>query len=574
MFRINDEHLQGRLFTVIDDLPATAKKRLANSWAPIFYNYFFTRIDESVFAELYSNKYSRPNTPVNILIGFETLKSGFGFSDEELYDNFLFNLQFRYALGLHEIDEGYFNLRTIYNFRSALYRFEQDTGRNLIKEATSEITDEQIEQLQIKTGIQRMDSTQIQTNIRNMSRIQLLVEIIQRVYRILTESDQKKLNEYFADYIKEDSLHYCYRIKRNEAMSRLEGIGKVMAALVEELEEEYHSDEAYKHLKRVFFEHFKVEDSHRIQIKEGKELSGQTLQSPDDTEATYRRKQNESSKGYVANVTETCDPENNIQLIIEVNVKPNTTDDQELFKEDIERLKQRTEIKKIWTDGCYCGETAAEAAKENEVIHRTTAIKGRSKDENKIGLDDFTIEMDNDHIPKKITCPNKQEGDIKRGRKGHRYSAGFDAGKCESCPLRNQCPTKILKKKPIRILRFSSKELRVALQRRIIKEQGKEGNIRAAVESTIRSVIHPFGGHRCKMPVRGKFRISCMIILSAMMVNIRRLTEYALKNGLKFFVDLYRLTGSIHLIDICCLNACKDLSYSVPLNKHSHLWLA
>ena len=185
MFQRNEGHEQQRMFTAIDQLPATAKKRLKESWAQSFYEDYFCRIDETIFSVLYSDKVSRPNTPVNILVGFETLKSGFGWSDEELYDHFLFDLQIRYALGLQDFDEGYFDLRTIYNFRTSLVEYEDSKGVNLINEATKKITDEQIKKFKLKTGIQRMDSTQIQSNIRHMSRIQLLVEIIQRLHRIL-----------------------------------------------------------------------------------------------------------------------------------------------------------------------------------------------------------------------------------------------------------------------------------------------------------------------------------------------------------------------------------------------------
>ena len=81
---------------------------------------------------------------MNILIGFETLKSGFGWNDEELYDHFLFDMQTRYALGLLDFDEGYFDIRTIYNFRNSLVKYEDTYGINLIKKATEKITDEQI----------------------------------------------------------------------------------------------------------------------------------------------------------------------------------------------------------------------------------------------------------------------------------------------------------------------------------------------------------------------------------------------------------------------------------------------
>ena len=60
-------------------------------------------------------KKSRPNFPVNILVGLEAIKSGLGWSDEQLYDSFIFDMKVRYALGLYELGEGHFELRTLYN---------------------------------------------------------------------------------------------------------------------------------------------------------------------------------------------------------------------------------------------------------------------------------------------------------------------------------------------------------------------------------------------------------------------------------------------------------------------------
>ena len=61
-----------------------------------------------------------------------------------------------------------------------------------------------------------------------------------------------------------------------------------------------------------------------------------------------------------------------------------------------------------------------------------------------------------------------------------------------------------------------------------LKDNKQAINMRASVENTIRCVIHPFEGHLCKLPVRGKKRITTMILLSTMMVNIRRITKYCL----------------------------------------------
>ena len=47
---------------------------------------------------LYSETGSRPTVPVNVPVGLEIRKAGFGWTDEEMYHEFLMNLQVRYAL--------------------------------------------------------------------------------------------------------------------------------------------------------------------------------------------------------------------------------------------------------------------------------------------------------------------------------------------------------------------------------------------------------------------------------------------------------------------------------------------
>jgi len=56
----------------------------------------------------------------------------------------------------------------------------------------------------------------------------------------------------------------------------------------------------------------------------------------------------------------------------------------------------------------------------------------------------------------------------------------------------------------------------------IHQEEGR--NLRAAVEATVRQIKHPFPAS--KLPVRGKFRVTCMVIGSAMTTNVRRIQRY------------------------------------------------
>jgi hypothetical protein len=47
---------------------------------------------------------------VNVLVGFEVLKAGFGWSNKEAHNAFIYNMQMRYALGYRDIWEGEFDL--------------------------------------------------------------------------------------------------------------------------------------------------------------------------------------------------------------------------------------------------------------------------------------------------------------------------------------------------------------------------------------------------------------------------------------------------------------------------------
>ena len=78
MFRRNQKHQQLPIFSTVSSLRADQQKLLDESWAGAFYRELFCRIDERPFAVLYSDEASRPNVPVNVMVGLEVLKAGFG----------------------------------------------------------------------------------------------------------------------------------------------------------------------------------------------------------------------------------------------------------------------------------------------------------------------------------------------------------------------------------------------------------------------------------------------------------------------------------------------------------------
>jgi hypothetical protein len=524
MFRVNKRHRQKPLFSDFGELPEKLREKLEVSWAETFYSAVFSRLDESIFEVLYSDEPSRPNIPVNVLVGLEIMKAGFGWSDEEMYDAFCYNVQVRYALGYQNLGEGHFELRTMYNFRARLVKWMHETGDNLIEKAFAQITDEQIATLELKTGKMRMDSTQVASNIRQMSRLQLLVEVLQRVERSLSEVDRARYAELFAPYMKGTSGQYVYHIKPGEGEERLQSIGQAMRRLAAELAEGYRDNTAYQLLARVFGEHF-IETEGKLRARVGDELSAESVQSPYDLDATYREKRGKGYKGYVANVTESCDPENDVQLIVKMQVEPNTTDDADLMAQALPEIKVRTDVEEMHTDGGYNGEATDAALETDPLEHIQTAIRGGQPDPDRLHLSDFTWEADADGEPQQITCPAGEQAEVNPGRRANRYIARFPHDACAQCPLAGKCPSKPRKRKRGRVLRFSKRDLNIARRRQNHARQRASGkNLRSAVEATVRSVKHPF--RNGKLPVRGRPRVSMMMIASAAMCNVRRIWRY------------------------------------------------
>ena len=281
MFKKNKHHIQPRLISEVSHLPERQFQHLEQSWAGVFYREVFSRLDESAFSCLYSDLPSRPNIPVNVLVGLEFMKSGFGWSDEQLYDEFLYNVQVRYALGYHELGVGEFDLRSLYNFRQRMSQYMQKEGINLLERAFEHITDEQLAKFQLKTGKQRVDSTQIASNIRQHGRLQLLVEVLQRVPRMLNEADQARYTELLKPFMQGHPGWYVYQMKLSEFPGHIQRVGLVMQQLLTELEPNYAQCKEFQVLERVFGEHYRLEKS-GVVPKAQKELGACSLQSPDD----------------------------------------------------------------------------------------------------------------------------------------------------------------------------------------------------------------------------------------------------------------------------------------------------
>jgi hypothetical protein len=224
MFKANN---QPGLFTFESELSKKQRKLLDSSKEKWFYYLVLRDIKETDFKALYSDKASRPNAPVNILVSALILKELKGISYDELMESVMFDLRYKTALGLADIGEVPFSRATLFNFQNRLLNYQQQTGLNLIEQVFDNLSAGQMEKLSLKADIQRSDSTLVSSNIKKYSRLQLLIEVLARLDRILEEKDKQFIGEQLQPYLRKGTDKYIYGLKANQLPHELEKLGKV-----------------------------------------------------------------------------------------------------------------------------------------------------------------------------------------------------------------------------------------------------------------------------------------------------------------------------------------------------------
>ena len=340
MFIKNRNHLQPTLFSPENQMKEAMQAKLKGHWSGIFYEEIFKTIDESIFAPLYSEVHGRPNFPVNILAALEIIKELQSLTDEVLYENYLFNYTFHRAMGIENIENHIFELRTLYNFRSRLAEYESITGRSLFQQIFKNARDEIISELGIKTGLQRTDSVLISANIKRMSRLMLFHKVYSNLVRDITDL-RIELSDKYMELVKEDEDSIAYRLKREDVPLKLSEIAERLHQLVVRFKDSQSITllKSYKDAERLLKEQCRIERGN-LEILDPVLIKSSSMQNPADTDATYRRKDDNEYIGYATHATETCDPENPFQIITHVKITRNNADDAAVLAGELPEIKE------------------------------------------------------------------------------------------------------------------------------------------------------------------------------------------------------------------------------------------
>ena len=508
MFKKTDKNPQLDLFTAPSNiLPKRARKKYVEekAWHNQFFKLVTSQIDEESFRPLFEETgMGAPNASIRILVAMCILKEGFGCSDEDLFEKCEFDLLARKALGLEMLDDKLPSLDTYYLFGRRLASYEQETGINLMERCFEQVTGEQIKIFKISGNSVRMDSKLIGSNIAKYSRYELIHRTLCKVLRdervmIMLNPKLRKGAEVWLD---EDSSKTVYRSNKDEIAQRLIKIGSYIYAVLKRLKEDA---PGYGLLHRVFHDQYVVEKG-KVEPRDKHKIASDSLQSPDDPDATYRKKDKQKVSGYVTNITETVE-EDKPSIITSVQTEPVTFADCHFLEDAVHNTERVTGqlVKNVYTDGAYQSPDNREFAKLHMGMELLTSkLQGGCR-----YLLDREPETDN------LKVTDKETGEV---MEAIYIGENNKVGKRWKVKLSHGNPTH-----PWRY--FDEEEIkRSELRRKIeslpIEEQNKRNNIEAAM---FQYSLHTRNG---KTRYRGLFRHRLQAFHRCMWMNLRRLVLF------------------------------------------------
>lgn len=515
MFRKNASHEQGDFFNhLLFGISEEKYKKALLTKECRFYEEVFCRIDEGIFEPLYAGGHGRPNAPLNCLAAAVILREVRHCTYEQLFCNLDFDVLTRMAIGLTDMSETPFCPATLFNFQERLVRYEQEQGCNLFEQLFHSITGDQLERFEVDTSVQRCDSFGAMSNIANYGRVRLLVEVLLRLYRVLEVNDREKVGAMFEPYASQSSDNYVYRMDPGDLPRELSQLAEIYVRICGLLGDRYAEEPVYRMFRRVMSEQFEVAGDGDVRVRKPKEIGSDSLQSPDDPEATFNAKNGKRQKGYKVNLSETATPENELNLINDVAVAPNNVHDGTMLAERMDTIKQRTpQLDEMHTDGGYGGRALDPKMSEHEVLHVETGTQMGHARVNMI------YEAAGDGYRVSCLCQT-----VVAKRTSKRWKAVFDDEVCIGCTHRETCPTVQLPRK--RTLYFDESWAKASIRSRNIERIPEERRkLRANVEATVKEFTGCFN-HKGKLRVRGLARSTLQILAAALAINFGRVFRF------------------------------------------------
>ena len=503
----------------IFQLTEREKKFLDKSWAKVFAEKIFPAIREEDFSVLYSNKASRPNTPVNVVVGALILKEFLGVTDDEIVEGLMFDIRYQYALHTTSFKEQPLSDRTLSRFRARCLSYETETGIDLIHVCITGLAQEISQLMNLSPNLQRMDSVMVAANIKKLSQLELFYTCVCNLAKVMDKRGIELPTEQKHYLEKDDDNLVIYHNRNQDTLERIQTVVKDGEILLALCEGNLDDTSEYQLLIRLFKEQtiFDDDGTRRLRNKEEREESSKFLRNPADPEATFRRKVKDHI-GYVGNVLETVGE--NGSVITDYAYEQNIHSDSHFLQEYLARQPEKEEIETtLVTDGAYSGEqNQKEAAKRGIRLiptNFTTVKPAAIIAEFKFSEDGTRVlKCGNSNIPVSTYYDNSKQACFAR----------FRLCDCLTCPHQKECAPKIGTKTALKKVTYKAVNRAKYAQYMETEEFKEFAHFRSGVEAIPSLLRRKY--HVDKIPAHGKKETRLHFGFKIGAINFKKLLIY------------------------------------------------
>jgi hypothetical protein len=509
---------QIRMFDPFDSvLTPKTHKRLLDGWPGVFRHVILELMPVDAVSEHFDPAMGRPTKELYSMAGLILLMEFMDWIKDEALDAYSFHMDVHYALNLEPVTHN-ISKRTLERY---INLFEED---NLAKATMEEITTTLVEVLGIKIDKQRLDSTHIFSDMASFGRTRLMGVAIRRFLTQVIRSNKDDYNSL------DESLRNRYAPGVNQLFADTKKDGESRRLLRQQVAEDMHfiirhfgsnaehnGKNTYKAVERIFYEQCEVHEE-KVCIK--KKTGGNVMQNPSDADASY---DGHKGQGYQAQIAETCNPENEVQLITCAIPQTAAEPDGGSVEKVLENLETNDLLPdELLVDTHYTGDENVQLAQQQgvELVGPVPSGSSKSKDDEyeRLNVDDFNVDEATEEV---ICCP--------AGHEPQSSEHNSDTGKtktvmpeatCSQCEYVEQCPVKKISSGYQ--IEHTAKDRRIAGRRRetateVFRERYKT---RGGIEGTNSGLKRRVGLGRLR--VRGRPAVFHAIYLKIAGWNILR----------------------------------------------------
>jgi len=522
--------------TLVHAIPAETA-RIAHAAFPKGHPYLALRdtlgplFEDASFGDLYAHQGPAGLSPARLAV-VTLLQFREGLSDREAADAVRSRLDWKYLLGLR-LDDAGFDASVLSEFRDRL-----QTDGAALRLLTRLIEHAQSQGLLRERGQQRTDGTHVVAAVRRLNRLQLVQETMRHVLDVLALVAPSWLREHAApDWQQRYAGEFVHRLPKTEAAREqlAAAIGRDGATLLSVIEEPaspafLRQVEAVQTLRHIWAQQYESDDQGpHFRATAHLAPAAELTCSPYDLDARFTARRQTSWTGYMAHLTETCEPDLPC-LIVEVETTPATTPDAAVLATVQADLAPRSLLPGTQlVDGGYSAAEAVLTSQEQYGITLLGPMQPDSSWQAQAGegfdLQHFVLDWERHHA----TCPQGKTSstwrEIVGGRGQPIMQIHFRQADCQACPVREQCTradrrSLTVQPRPVHEARIQRQEAERTAAFRAAYRQ------RAGIEGTISRGVRQAGLRRTR--TRGLPQVRLEHLLLGASLNLSRLASWFL----------------------------------------------